>query len=137
VQLDAATQPAAAFWQDEFDPLRKLPAAMQDLVIYELHVGALGFGKPTPGTLDDAVALLDHLAELGVNAVELLPIAEFENIANWGYGTAQFMAIDQAAGGQRRPRRMAVRFERPNPEHLFLVRGTARRLRKPRWRLPR
>jgi len=99
VQLDAATQPAAAFWQDEFDPLRKLPAAMQDLVIYELHVGALGFGKPTPGTLDDAIALLDHLTELGVNAVELLPIAEFENIANWGYGTAQFMAIDQAAGG--------------------------------------
>jgi 1,4-alpha-glucan branching enzyme len=94
VQLDAATELAAAFWQDEFDPARALPTQLQDLVIYELHVGALGFGKPTPGTLDDAIALLDHLTELGVNA-----IAEFEGIANWGYGTAQFMAVDQAAGG--------------------------------------
>ena len=105
VQLDAITELAATFWQDEFDPRRKMPTQLQDLVIYELHVGALGFGKPTPGTLDDAIALLDHLSELGVNAVELLPIAEFENIANWGYGTAQFMAIDQAAGGTDRMKR--------------------------------
>jgi len=99
VWLDTATEPASTFWTDEFDPQRQLPKQLQDLVIYELHVGALGFGKATPGTLDDAIGLLDHLSELGVNAVELLPIAEFENIANWGYGTAQFMAIDQAAGG--------------------------------------
>jgi 1,4-alpha-glucan branching enzyme len=102
VQLDTGTQSAAAFWRDEFDPRRQLPSVPQDLVIYELHVGALGFGKATPGTFDDAIALLDHLSELGVNAVELLPIAEFENIANWGYGTAQFMAIDRAAGGTDR-----------------------------------
>jgi 1,4-alpha-glucan branching enzyme len=105
VQCDAVTEPAATFWNDEFDPQRKPPTELQDLVIYELHVGALGFGKPAPGTLDDAIALLDHLSELGVNAVELLPIAEFENIANWGYGTAQFMAIDQAAGGTDRLKR--------------------------------
>ncbi len=105
VQLESETVGAATFWQDEFDPQRQLPTALQDLVIYELHVGALGFGKPAPGTLDDATALLDHLTALGVNAVELLPIAEFEGIANWGYGTAQFMAIDQAAGGTDRMKR--------------------------------
>lgn len=105
VQLDATIELAATFWQDEFDPQRELPTQLQDLVIYELHVGALGFGKPRPGTLDDAIALLDHLTELGVNAVELLPIAEFEDIANWGYGTSQFMAIDQAAGGTDRMKR--------------------------------
>jgi 1,4-alpha-glucan branching enzyme len=99
VQLDGTTQAASAYWRDEFDPQRPLPKRLQDLVIYELHVGALGFGKARPGNLDDAFDLLDHLSELGVNAVELLPIAEFEGIANWGYGTAQFMAIDQAAGG--------------------------------------
>jgi 1,4-alpha-glucan branching enzyme len=105
VHLDTAIVPASSFWQDEFDVQRPLPAKLQDLVIYELHVGALGFGGPTPGTLDDAIALLDHLTELGVNAVELLPIAEFEGIAAWGYGTAQFMAVDQAAGGTDRLKR--------------------------------
>jgi 1,4-alpha-glucan branching enzyme len=93
---------AEEFWRDEFSPGRTLPAAMADLVIYELHVGALGYGKPDPGTLDDAIALLDHLTALGINAVELMPIAEFEDKANWGYGTAQFMAIDEAAGGTDR-----------------------------------
>jgi 1,4-alpha-glucan branching enzyme len=94
--------PAEAFWRDEFSPEHALPTSLGDLVIYELHVGALGYGKPDPGTLDDAIALLDHLAELGINAVELMPIAEFEDKANWGYGTAQFFSIDQAAGGTDR-----------------------------------
>ena len=96
-----ATQ-ADSFWRDEFDAKHPLPVNVQDLVIYELHVGALGFGKPDAGTIDDAIALLDHLTALGINAVELMPISEFEDIANWGYGTAQFLAIDQAAGGAER-----------------------------------
>ena len=90
------------FWEDEFSPGLPLPTALNDLVIYELHVGALGYGKADAGTLDDAIALLDHLVTLGVNAVELMPIAEFEDQANWGYGTAQFFSIDQAAGGADR-----------------------------------
>ena len=94
--------PVADFWRDEFSPGHPLPTLLGDLVIYELHVGALGFGKPNPGTLDDAIGLLDHLALLGINAIELMPIAEFEDKANWGYGTAQFFAIDQAAGGTDR-----------------------------------
>jgi len=93
---------ADAFWSDEFDTARPLPLRIEDLVIYELHVGALGFSKPGPGTLDDAISFLDHIQRLGVNAVELLPIAEFENIANWGYGTSHFFATDQAAGGTDR-----------------------------------
>jgi 1,4-alpha-glucan branching enzyme len=103
VWLDANTKvDLAAFWHDEFNPGHPLPVNVQDLVIYELHVGALGFGEATAGTLDDAIALLDHLTSLGVNTVELMPISEFESIANWGYGTAQFLAIDQAAGGTDR-----------------------------------
>jgi 1,4-alpha-glucan branching enzyme len=90
------------FWRDEFSPDHTLPTQFNDLVIYELHVGSLGYGKPDPGTLDDAVALLDHLGTLGINAVELMPIAEFETKTNWGYGTAQFFAIDEAAGGTDR-----------------------------------
>ncbi|UIY26205.1 hypothetical protein LZK76_12495 [Rhizobium leguminosarum] len=93
---------AEAFWADEFAGGRKLPDRLEDLVIYELHVGALGFGKAAPGTLDDAIAFVEHLSALGVNAVELLPIAEFETRANWGYGTSHFFAADQGAGGTDR-----------------------------------
>jgi 1,4-alpha-glucan branching enzyme len=91
--------PVDDFWADEFSADHPLPTKLEDLVIYELHVGSLGFGNPNPGTLTDALAFVDHLVELGVNAVELLPIAEFEDKANWGYGTSHYFAVDEAAGG--------------------------------------
>jgi 1,4-alpha-glucan branching enzyme len=91
--------PTDVFWADEFSVDHPLPTKLEDLVIYELHVGSLGFGKPGPGTLIDALAYVDHLVELGVNAVELMPIAEFEGNANWGYGTSHYFAIDEGAGG--------------------------------------
>ncbi|MGO7273632.1 hypothetical protein ACCS56_37935, partial [Rhizobium ruizarguesonis] len=53
-------------------------------------------------TLDDAIVFVEHLSALGVNAVDLLPIAEFETRANGGYGTSHFFAADQAAGGTDR-----------------------------------
>ncbi|KMZ12174.1 1,4-alpha-glucan (glycogen) branching enzyme, GH-13-type [Candidatus Burkholderia humilis] len=75
---------AVEFWADEFLPELPMPVSIDDFVIYELHVGALGYDHPGPGTLNDAAQFLDHLGTLGVNAIELLPIAEFENVANWG-----------------------------------------------------
>ena len=71
-------------------------------MIYELHVGALGFGKPSdrPGTLEDAIAFLDYLVDLGVNAVELLPMSQFSGIENWGYGTTHFFGIEYSGGGR-------------------------------------
>ena len=52
-----------------------------DAVVYELHVGTF-----TPrGTFDAIVAHLDALAELGVTAVELMPVAAFAGTRNWGY----------------------------------------------------
>jgi 1,4-alpha-glucan branching enzyme len=91
--------PVDGFWADEFSADHPLPTKLEDLVIYELHVGSLAFGKANPGTLTDALAYVDHLVELGVNAVELMPIAEFEGNANWGYGTSHYFAIDEGAGG--------------------------------------
>jgi 1,4-alpha-glucan branching enzyme len=94
------------FWADEFDLLRPLPTRPEDLVIYELHVGGLGFGEvdaqgdPVPGKLKHAMALLDHLEKLGVNAIELLPLAEFDGWASWGYGTSHFSAIEFSSGGR-------------------------------------
>ncbi len=77
------------------------PSRVEDLVIYELHTGALGFGSPRPGTLRDAIALLDQLVDAGVNAVELLPMSEFGGRGEkWGYSTSHFCAIEYSGGGR-------------------------------------
>lgn len=92
--------PQADFWQDEFGPVRP-PSRVEDLVIYQLHVGALGFGSARPGTLQDAIAQLDHLVDSGFNAVELLPMSEFGGRAeNWGYATSHYLAIEYSGGGR-------------------------------------
>jgi 1,4-alpha-glucan branching enzyme len=88
------------FWQDEFTPGLSVPSRVEDLVIYELHVGALGFGRQGTGTLADAMQLLDYLVELGVNAVELMPLAEFSGNLGWGYGNTHHFAIESSAGGR-------------------------------------
>jgi len=76
----------------------------RDLVIYELHIGALGFGTRADdeaGTLEDALKLLDHLQELGVNTLELLPLSEFGGTsAGWGYATSHYFAIEYSGGGR-------------------------------------
>ena len=93
------------FWANEYDPLRPVPDRHEDLIIYEMHVGGLGAGlhdangNPLPGTFKDAVALLDHLVELGVNAVELMPMSEAEGWT-WGYGTSHYFATEYSGGGR-------------------------------------
>lgn len=88
------------FWKDEFNHATPFPHRIDDMVIYELHVGSLGFGSERPGSFDDAIALLDYLTELGVNAVELLPIAEASGTRTWGYGNSHHFAIESSAGGR-------------------------------------
>jgi 1,4-alpha-glucan branching enzyme len=85
------------FWAHEFTPGVPVPGRVEDLVIYELHVGALGYGKDRPGDLEDAIALLPHLGDLGVTAVELLPMSEFSGIG-WGYGDSHHFVIESTAG---------------------------------------
>lgn len=92
--------PAEEFWATEFTPGLPVPASLADLVIYELHVGSLGFDKATAGDLGDAMAFLDHLVDLGVNAVELLPLAEFSGAVSWGYGDTHHFCIESSAGGR-------------------------------------
>ena len=106
VEADLAAGPnsnpisEAEFWRDEFNHATPFPHRIDDMVIYELHVGSLGFGQDRPGNLDDAIALLDYLVELGVNAVELLPIAEANGTKTWGYGNSHHFAIESSAGGR-------------------------------------
>jgi maltooligosyltrehalose trehalohydrolase len=64
-------------------------------VIYELHVGTFTDG----GTLDSAVERLDHLVDLGITLVELLPLAPFPGKHGWGYDGIAPFAVHEAYGG--------------------------------------
>jgi len=92
--------PDEEFWRDELRHDRPVPQRLEDLVIYELHVGALGYGRKRPGNFADALRLLDHVEDLGVNAIELLPVADYRGTASWGYGTSHFFAIEGSLGGR-------------------------------------
>ena len=68
--------------------------ALDDLVIYELHVGAA-----TPeGTFAALIDRLDAIAELGVTAIELMPVADFPGGRGWGYDGVCLFAPARAYG---------------------------------------
>jgi 1,4-alpha-glucan branching enzyme len=96
----ATPRPDAEFWADEYDADRPVPRRVADLVIYELHLGALAPATTAAGTVADAIALLPYLSDLGINAVELLPMFEFNGSRSWGYGSSHFLAIETSAGGR-------------------------------------
>jgi maltooligosyltrehalose trehalohydrolase len=70
-------------------------AHLPSQVLYELHVGTFSH----EGTFDGAVQHLEHLVELGVTAVELLPVAEFAGDRNWGYDGVDLYAPHARYGG--------------------------------------
>jgi maltooligosyltrehalose trehalohydrolase len=73
-----------------------------DLVICEIHVGTF-----TPeGTFDAAAAALPRLAELGITAVELMPVAQFPGARNWGYDGVFPYAAQDTYGGPGALRRL-------------------------------
>ncbi len=75
--LSRRFDPAAYTWGDGAWTGRPLAGA----VVNPMHVGTF-----TPeGTLDSAVDRLDHLVDLGVDLVELLPVNGFDGTLNWGY----------------------------------------------------
>lgn len=90
---------ANEFWASEYSAGRLPPQNLENLVIYELHVGSLGFPSTSAGSFADAIAYLDQLVQLGVNAVELLPVLEFDGTLQWGYGTSLFFCLQSSAGG--------------------------------------
>ncbi len=66
----------------------------RDLVIYELHVGAF----TAEGSFLSAIERLQHIRELGVNAIELMPIGDFAGGRNWGYDGVYLYAPSHAYG---------------------------------------
>ena len=68
---------------------------LEGAVIYELHVGTF----TAEGTLDAAAGRLEHLVDLGVDIVELMPLAPFPGTRGWGYDGVAPYAVHEAYGG--------------------------------------
>jgi maltooligosyltrehalose trehalohydrolase len=75
---------------------------LRDYITYELHVGAY-----TPeGTFDAVIPHLDRLRDLGITALELMPVAQFPGTRNWGYDGAFPFAVQSSYGGPDGLRRL-------------------------------
>ncbi|MDB5970697.1 MAG: malto-oligosyltrehalose trehalohydrolase [Hydrocarboniphaga sp.] len=83
---------ARAFdWQDR--DWRGRP--WHEAVVYELHVGCFS----QAGTFDGVIAHFDHLLDIGINAIELMPVAECPGRWNWGYDGVLLFAVEERYGG--------------------------------------
>jgi maltooligosyltrehalose trehalohydrolase len=76
--------------------------ATADLIIYELHVGTFTPG----GTFDSAIERLPILRQLGITAIEIMPVAEFPGSRNWGYDGVSLYAPQSTYGGPDGLRRL-------------------------------
>jgi len=75
-------------------------ASWNQLVIYELHVGTFHVkAEGHPGTFESAIEKLPYLKELGINAIEVMPIMEFSGEFSWGYNPAHPFAVEGMYGG--------------------------------------
>lgn len=84
-------------WRSDDVPLAENP----HLVIYEMHVGDFSGGENDPferGKYVDVIAKLDYLAELGINAIELMPLKTTPGDFNWGYSPAHYFAPEPSYG---------------------------------------
>lgn len=68
---------------------------LEEMIIYELHVGTF-----TPdGTFEALISKLDYLCQLGVTAVEIMPVSQFPGSRNWGYDGTYHFAVQDSYGG--------------------------------------
>jgi maltooligosyltrehalose trehalohydrolase len=72
-----------------------VPPAVHDLVLYELHVGTF----TTEGTFEAVIPHLRGLRELGITAIELMPVGEFPGRHGWGYDGVYLSAAQSSYGG--------------------------------------
>ncbi|MGE5193233.1 MAG: malto-oligosyltrehalose trehalohydrolase [Deltaproteobacteria bacterium] len=98
-QPDGVHRPSAVIRLDRFgwseEDWPGIPR--ENLVIYELHVGTF-----TPvGTFDAAIERLEELRELGITAIELMPVCQFAGDRGWGYDGVNPYAVQNSYGGPR------------------------------------
>ncbi|WP_066912170.1 alpha-amylase family glycosyl hydrolase [Millisia brevis] len=87
--------PNAFDWEgDDFDC-----PPFDDLVIYETHIGSFVAGPDEPGDFTDTIGRFDYLQALGINAIKVMPLAEFAGDYSWGYNPAHPFAVESTYGG--------------------------------------
>ena len=74
----------------------------RDYVIYELHIGTF----TRAGTFDAAIDRLDYLKDLGITAIEVMPVAQFPGTRNWGYDGVLPYAVQNSYGGPQGLKRL-------------------------------
>ncbi|HEV2635542.1 MAG TPA: malto-oligosyltrehalose trehalohydrolase [Actinocrinis sp.] len=87
--------PRAADAADAATPAQWSGRSLTGAVVYELHIGTF-----TPaGTFDSAIERLDHLSELGVGFVEVMPVNAYSGGHGWGYDGVGLWAVHEPYGG--------------------------------------
>ncbi len=94
--------------EDGWDAFEWQGLPFEEYVVYELHVGTF----TEQGTLDAASMYLDGLVDLGVTAVEVMPIAQFAGTRNWGYDGVFPYAVQDSYGGPQAFRRFVAECHR-------------------------
>jgi maltooligosyltrehalose trehalohydrolase len=92
-QPDGLRGPSRVY--DAPPPMRFPVPPLNDLVIYELHIGTFS----PEGTFAGAIPYLSGLAELGITAIEIMPVAEFPGARGWGYDGVYISAAQSSYGG--------------------------------------
>lgn len=103
-QPDGVHGPSLAIDLEDFvwsDQDWKNPA-LADYLIYELHTGTFS----SEGTFDGILGKLAHLKSLGINAIEIMPVAQFPGERNWGYDGVFPFAVQRSYGGADGLRRL-------------------------------
>ncbi|NJM89127.1 MAG: alpha-amylase [Hydrococcus sp. RU_2_2] len=87
-------------WMHDDKPL----PADEELVIYEMHVADFSGGEDDPkerGKYKHVIEKLDYLCELGINAIELMPVKEYPGDYSWGYNPRHFFAAESSYGSTK------------------------------------
>jgi maltooligosyltrehalose trehalohydrolase len=79
---------------------------LRGAVLYELHVGTFSGQRENGGTFDSAITHLDELVALGIDAIELMPVAPFPGARGWGYDGVGLYGVHAAYGGPAGLRRL-------------------------------
>lgn len=90
--------PADFDWEDDHFEMPSL----NKMVIYELHVGSFNVKEEgKAGDFYGVIEKLDYLKSVGVNVIELMPVAEFPGGFSWGYNPAHPFAVESEYGGPK------------------------------------
>ena len=83
-------------WEDDNFHL----PAINELVIYEMHLGTFNAtNDDRSNEFEETLQKLDFLKQLGVNVIELMPLAEFGGYTSWGYNPSCIFAVEESYGG--------------------------------------